>query len=226
MLEKVFGPVIDSIYRNLILGEAYKFVLEGLWTTILISALGLLLGSVVGAILCSMRLSRARLLRWSSNALVSIVRGSPVLLLLMILYYVVFADVRINPLLVAIAAFALNAGAHISEIFRSSLQGVDKKQVEAARMLGLTRIQAFLAIALPQAARIARPVFQSAAVNLIQWTSVVGYIAITDVTRSVYNIGARTGDPFFALTCGVSIYLALSYGVFLLFSKGGGQEHT
>jgi His/Glu/Gln/Arg/opine family amino acid ABC transporter permease subunit len=226
MLEKIFGPVIDSIYRNLILGDAYKIVLQGLWITILISALGLLLGTVVGAVLCAMRLSRVRLLRWFSHALVSILRGSPVLLLLMILYYVVFADIRISPLIVAIAAFALNSGAHIAEIFRSSLQGVDRKQVEAARMLGLSRLQAFTAIALPQAARIARPVFQSAAVNLIQWTSVVGYIAITDVTRSVYNIGTRTGDPFFALVCGVCIYLALSYGVFLLFSQGGRQEQS
>jgi His/Glu/Gln/Arg/opine family amino acid ABC transporter permease subunit len=224
MLEKIFGPVIDSIYRNLILGDAYKIVLQGLWTTILISGLGLLLGTVVGAVLCAMRLSRVWPVRWFSHALVSVLRGSPVLLLLMILYYVVFADVRISPLIVAIAAFALNGGAHIAEIFRSSLQGVDRKQVEAARMLGLTRLQAFTAIALPQAAKIARPVFQSAAVNLIQWTSVVGYIAITDVTRSVYNIGTRTGDPLFALVCAVSIYLALSYGVFLLFAQRGRQE--
>jgi polar amino acid transport system permease protein/polar amino acid transport system substrate-binding protein len=119
---------------------------------------------------------------------------------------------------IAVIAFALNSGAHIAEIMRSALSAVDKKQLEAARMLGFSKIRAFMAITLPQAGRIARPVYQNATINLLQWTSVVGYVTITDLTRTVNNIGARTGDPFFALFFGILIYLGISYLVNFMFT--------
>ncbi len=101
---------------------------------------------------------------------------------------------------------------------RSALEAVDKKQLEAARMLGFSKTKAFFAITFPQAGKIAKPVYQSAIINLIQWTSVVGYVTITDLTRTVNNIGNRTGDPFFALFFGILLYLGLSYLVYALFS--------
>lgn len=226
-MENLLGIVTGSISRNLLEGEAYLSVLEGLWVTVLISAQGLLLGTLCGAVLCGMRRAEARIPRRSAQTVIVVLRGSPVLLLLMLLYYVVFADSRTDPVAVAVLAFALNSGAHIAELMRSALEAVDQRQVEAARMLGFSRAKAFLAITLPQAGRIARPVYQGVIVNTIQWTSVVGYIAITDLTRTVNNIGNRTGDPFFALFFGVLIYLGLSYLVSALFSIGrrraGGQ---
>lgn len=217
-MKEFFDAIVSSLYSNLIAGDAYLIVLKGLWVTVLISALGLLFGSIIGGLLCFLRMSSNWLSSGISKLVIAILRGSPVLLILMILYYVVFADIRTDAIIIAIIAFALNSGAHISEVMRSALEAVDKKQVEAARMLGFSKSKAFFAITLPQAGKIAKPVYQNAIINLIQWTSVVGYVTITDLTRSVNNIGARTGDPFFALFFGVLIYLGLSYSVYALFS--------
>lgn len=217
-MKEFFDAIVSSLYSNLIAGDAYLIVLKGLWVTVLISVLGLLFGTIIGGLLCFLRMSNNWLSSGISKLVIAILRGSPVLLILMILYYVVFADIRTDAIIIAIIAFALNSGAHISEVMRSALEAVDKKQVEAARMLGFSKSKAFFAITLPQASKIAKPVYQNSIINLIQWTSVVGYVTITDLTRSVNNIGARTGDPFFALFFGVLIYLGLSYFVYALFS--------
>lgn len=219
----MLSAVIDSINRNLLEGGAYLSVLEGLRVTVSISVQGLLLGTFVGAVLCWLRISKIPVLGSLAQCVVVVLRGSPVLLLLMLLYYVVFAASRVDPVGIAVLAFALNSGAHIAELMRSALEAVDKRQLEAARMLGFSRAKAFVAITLPQAGKIAKPVYQGTIVNTIQWTSVVGYVAITDLTRTVNNIGNRTGDPFFSLFCGVMIYLGLSYLVHALFSISGGR---
>ncbi len=215
-----FEGIFNSFYKNLIAGDAYLIVLKGLWVTILISFLGLLFGTILGAVLCFLRISKIKILKKTSQFIIAVLRGSPVLLLLMLLYYVAFANSRIDAVIIAVIAFSLNSGAHIAEVMRSAVEAVDHKQLEAARMLGFSKSKAFFAITLPQAAIIAKPVYQSAVVNLIQWTSVVGYVTITDLTRTVNNIGARTGDPFFALFFGILIYLGLSYLVYSLFSIG------
>lgn len=210
--------LVNSFNNNLVLNSGWLVVLKGLWVTILITAFGLFFGTITGAILCSLRLSAIGLLRVTAKTIIAFLRGSPVLLLLMVFYYVVFSNSRVDAVYIAIIAFSLNSGAHIAEIMRSALSAVDKKQLEAARMLGFTKVKAFMAITLPQAGRIAKPVYQNATINLLQWTSVVGYVTITDLTRTVNNIGARTGDPFFALFFGILIYLGISYLVNFLFS--------
>jgi His/Glu/Gln/Arg/opine family amino acid ABC transporter permease subunit len=219
-MDVFFKAIINSVQRNLLEGDAYLTILGGLWTTVLISGLGLFFGTICGAILCSMRMSGIKLLKNSARLFIAVLRGSPVLLLLMILYYAVFAESRINPVIIAVIAFALNSGAHIAELMRSALEAVDKRQLEAARMLGFPKGKAFLAVTLPQADKVAKPVFQSTIVNTIQWTSVVGYVTITDLTRTVNDIGNRTSDPFFSLFFGALIYLGLSYLVYALFSIG------
>ena len=219
-MRELLAAIAESFQRNLIDGNAYQIVLKGLWVTVQISGLGLLLGTVFGAFLCAMRMSKIKILSGFSKLIISVLRGSPVLLLLMVLYYVVFAYSRINPVIIAVIGFTFNSGAHIAEMMRSAVEATDKKQLEAARMLGFSRFKAFYYITLPQAARISKPVFQSTIVNTIQWTFDVGYITITDLTRTVNNIGARTGDPFFPLFFGILIYLALSYFVYALFSIG------
>ena len=97
-------------------------------------------------------------------------------------------------------------------------EAADKGQAEAARTLGFSAWQTFRLITLPQVLRIAKPVYQSTIVNLIQWTSVVGYVTITDLTRVINNIASRTMQPLLTITIGMLIYLALSYTVFGLFA--------
>ena len=214
--------ILDSFYRNLIQGASYLTVLKGLRTTLVISGLSLVLGTLLGGLICYLRINRYQIIRSAAGVYIAVLRGSPVLLLLMLLYYVVFAGSDLDAVYVAIAAFSLNVSAHVAELLRSALGTVDRGQVEAARTLGFSRLGAFVHITLPQVFTVARPVYQSTAVNLIQWTSVVGYVTITDLTRVINNIGMRTMDPLFMIFVGIALYLLLAYlvyGIFALYDK-------
>ena len=148
---------------------------------------------------------------------ISIVRGSPVLMLLMLLFYGVMARVGMPPVAVAVITFSLHTAAHVAELLRASLMALDRGQVEAARTLGFSKFQAFKLVTLPQVIRIAKPVYQSTVINLIQWTSVVGYVTITDLTRVINNIASRTMQPMITITGGMIIYLAISWLVHAIF---------
>lgn len=216
----------EIFYQTLIEGGSWLTILKGLWVTVEISLLSVLIGTALGALVCAARMCKNRLVRSSATVYIAILRGSPVLLLLMLMYYVVFARSDLPAPLIAVAAFSLNVSAHAAECFRAALTATDKMQVEAARTLGFSGWQAFRLISLPQAAKIAKPTYQSTLVNLIQWTSVVGYVTITDLTRVINNIGSRTMQPLFMIVTGMLIYLALAYLVFGLFAlsnkrKGG-----
>ena len=208
----------DKLYKILIQGDSWKTILGGLWVTIQISALALLLGTVLGALVCLLRTRKNPLVRGVASAYIAILRGTPVLMLLLLLYYGVLARAGTAPVMVAVITFALNVSAHVAELLRSALEAADRGQTEAARTLGFSAWDAFRLITLPQVLRIAKPVYQSTIVNLIQWTSVVGYVTITDLTRVINNTASRTMQPLLTIGIGMLIYLALSYIVFGLFA--------
>ena len=208
----------DKLYKILIQGGSWKTILGGLWVTIQISALALLLGTLLGAVVCLLRTRKNPLLRGVASAYIAILRGTPVLMLLLLLYYGVFARAGLTPVMVAVLTFALNVSAHVAELLRSALGAADSGQAEAARTLGFSAWDTFRLVTLPQVLRIAKPVYQSTIVNLIQWTSVVGYVTITDLTRVINNTAARTMQPLLTISIGMLIYLALSYIVFGLFA--------
>ena len=191
--------------------------MNGLLVTVQISALSLLFGTMLGALLCFLRMGKIVPLKVAAQIYISIIRGSPVLMLLMLLFYGVFARTGMSPVLVAVITFSMHTAAHVAELLRASLMALDKGQLEAARTLGFSKFQAFKLVTLPQLARIAKPVYQSTIVNLIQWTSVVGYVTITDLTRVINNIASRTMQPMITIIGGMIIYLALSYLVYGLF---------
>ena len=208
--------------KTLLAGDGWRTLLSGLLVTVEITALSLVLGTLLGAGICALRLSRFRLVRWFGAAYIAILRGSPVLLLLMLMYYVIFARSDLPAPMIAVSAFSLNVAAHVAEVMRAALMATDPMQVEAARTLGFSRFQAFMIVTLPQTARIARPVYLSTVINLLQWTSVVGYVTITDLTRAVNNIGSRTMSPLFMILVGMVLYLTLAcccYGAGILYDK-------
>lgn len=219
----------DKLYKILIQGGSWKTILTGLWVTIRISLFALILGTVLGAFVCFLRTRKNPVVRGIASVYIAILRGTPVLMLLLLLYYGVFARAGLTPITVAIVTFALNVSAHIAELLRSALEAADKGQAEAARTLGFSAWDAFRLVTLPQVLRIAKPVYQSTVVNLIQWTSVVGYVTITDLTRVINNTASRTMQPLLTISIGMLIYLALSYAVFGLFAlsdrlkKRGGE---
>ena len=207
------------LYRILIQGGSYWTILKGLRATLEISIYSLIIGTILGAFVCALRMSRVKILRFLATAYIVILRGSPVLMLLMLMYYGVFARSSLEAVTIAVITFSLNTAAHIAELFRASISATDFGQVEAARTLGFSAWQAFRLVTLPQVVRIAKPVYQSTIVNLLQWTSVVGYVSITDLTRVINNIASRTMQPMITIIIGMLIYLAMAYivhGIFAL----------
>lgn len=210
---------MELIYNIFIKGGAWLTILNGLWATVQISALSLLFGTILGALICFFRVGKITPLKIFAQIYIAIIRGSPVLMLLMLLFYGVFAQSGISPLIVAVITFSLHTAAHVAELLRSALMAVDRGQVEAARTLGFSKWQTVKLVILPQIFHISKPVYQSTIINLIQWTSVVGYVTITDLTRVINNIAARTMQPMITIIGGIIIYLALSYivqGIFKL----------
>ncbi|MDR0948192.1 MAG: amino acid ABC transporter permease [Lachnospiraceae bacterium] len=209
---------MNYFYQNFVVDGAWKPFVTGLSVTVLITVASLLIGTALGAVLCAMVRSKYPLLRAISKWYTIIVRGTPVLLLLMLFYYVILAPLRTDAVITAFIAFGLNCAAHIGQIMQSGLSGVDDNEIEAALSLGFSKLGAFFVVQLPQAVRIAKPVYQNAVVNLLQWTTVVGYISITDLTRVVNNMGSRTGQPFIALAVGMIAYLLLAWVTHLFFN--------
>lgn len=210
---------MELIYNIFIKGGAWLTILNGLWATVQISALSLLFGTILGALICFFRVGKITPLKIFAQIYIAIIRGSPVLMLLMLLFYGVFAQSGLSPLIVAVITFSMHTAAHVAELLRSALMTVDRGQVEAARTLGFSKFQTFKLVILPQIFHISKPVYQSTIINLIQWTSVVGYVTITDLTRVINNIAARTMQPMITIIGGIIIYLALSYivqGIFKL----------
>ncbi|SDP27433.1 ABC transporter permease subunit [Selenomonas ruminantium] len=210
--------LLMTVHQIFIKDGAWLTLGKGLWTTVEISLQALLWGTLLGALLCFIRLCRVKVLRILAMGYIAVVRGAPVLMLLMLLFYGLLARSGLEAVTVAIVAFSLHTAAHVAELLRAALLATDPGLVEAARTLGFSRWQAFRLVTLPQIIRIIRPVYQSTIVNLIQWTSVVGYITISDLTRVVYNTASRTMQPMITLAGGMLIYIAISYCVYGIFA--------
>ncbi|MDR0720912.1 MAG: ABC transporter permease subunit [Treponema sp.] len=218
--------MINLLYENFIADGAYRYFLLGLGVTLLIVTIGLFVGTIAGVILCAMSRSRFRLFRHLARAYFLLMSGTPVLLLLMLFYYVVLVPFGIDALGTAIIVFGLRSGALISEIMQNALSSVDCGQIQAARTLGFNGIGAFLHIILPQALRFGKPLYRHCAITLLQDTSVVGYITVSDLTRIINNMGSRTGNPFLAMTAGITLYLLLSWIVSLCFNTSNVRNES
>ncbi|MGE5180290.1 MAG: ABC transporter permease subunit [Bacteroidota bacterium] len=203
--------IVDSFEANLLREGRYRLILDGLRTTALISVLATLLGTLLGALVCFMRMSRRSLLHVPAKVYISILRGTPVLVLLMLVFYVVFASVNISPVLVAVIAFGLNFAAYVAEIFRSGIEGIDRGQTEAGLSLGFTRVATFAYIVLPQTVQRILPVYKGEFISLVKMTSIVGYIAVQDLTKASDIIRSRTFDAFFPLVMVAILYFAISW---------------
>ena len=203
--------IMNSIRSNLIEEKRYLLIWDGLKTTVIISVLATIFGTLLGALVCFMRMSRVRLLSGLARVYISVLRGTPVLVLLMLIFYVVFASVDISPVLVAVIAFGMNFAAYVSEIFRTGIEGVDKGQIEAGIALGFSRVQTFLHVVLPQTVRRILPVYKGEFISLVKMTSIVGYIAVQDLTKASDIVRSRTFDAFFPLVMVAVLYFAISW---------------
>ncbi len=201
----------QSFYSNIIAEKRYLLIVDGLKTTALISLFSVVLGTLLGALICYMRMGKNRLLERFARIYIAILRGIPVLVLLMLVFYVVFASVNIDPLVAAVLAFGMNFAAYVSEMFRSSIASIDKGQREAGIAGGFSPVQTFAYIIMPQAIRHVLPVYKGEFISLVKMTSVVGYIAVQDLTKAGDIIRSRTFDAFFPLLMVAVLYFLLAW---------------
>ena len=145
-----FAGIANSMQSNIVQENRYLLILEGLKTTVIISVLSTFFGTVLGAIVCFMRMSKNAILNVLAKTYSSILRGTPVLVFLMLIFYVVFASVNIDPVIVSVIAFGMNFAAYVAEIYRSGIESIDKGQSEAGIAMGFTRVNTFIFIVLPQ----------------------------------------------------------------------------
>ena len=211
-----FARTANSFQSNIIQEKRYLLIWSGLQTTVLIAIAASIFGTLLGALVCFMRMSRKVVLRLPARIYISILRGTPVLVLLMLIYYVVFSSVDISPVLVAVIAFGMNFAAYSAEIFRSGIEGIDKGQTEAGISLGFSRVETFINVVLPQTVRRILPVFSGEFISLVKMTSIVGYIAVQDLTKASDIIRSRTFDAFFPLVMIAILYFLISWALMQL----------
>ncbi len=208
--------MFDSFYNNLIAEDRYRMILDGLQVTLLITVCAAVLGTLLGGLVCWMRMSRRQWLQKMAKVYIDIMRGTPVLVLLMLMYYVVMAPMKATGIVVAIVTFAMNTAAYIAEMLRTGIEGIDRGQTEAGLALGYTPRQTFIRIVLPQVVKAVMPVYQGEIISLLKGTSVVGYIAVADMTRASDLIRSRTFDAFFPLIVTAIIYFLMAWLIGLL----------
>jgi polar amino acid transport system substrate-binding protein len=207
----LFKGIAVSFHSNILHENRFLLILDGLKTTVIISILASLAGTLLGALVCFMRMSKKSILAIPAKIYISILRGTPVLVLLMLIFYVVFASVSIDPVFVAVIAFGMNFAAYSAEIFRSGIEGIDTGQSEAGIALGFTRFQTFLHIIMPQMVQRVLPVYKGEFISLVKMTSIVGYIAVQDLTKASDIIRSRTFDAFFPLVMVAVLYFLISW---------------
>ena len=209
----------ESFYNNLIEEDRYRMILDGLQVTLIITFCAAILGTLLGGLVCWMRMSRRPWLQKVAKVYIDIMRGTPVLVLLMLMYYVVLAPMKATGIVVAVITFAMNLAAYVSEMLRTGIQGIDRGQTEAGLALGYTRRQTFFRIVMPQVIKSVMPVYQGEVISLLKGTSVVGYIAVADMTRASDLIRSRTFDAFFPLIFSAIIYFIMAWLIGLLLTS-------
>ncbi len=207
----------DSFEKTFIREQRWKLIVEGICTTMIISVFSVLGGTLFGFALYMLARSKtkwlSKLAKGFAKVYSTIIAGTPTLVVLMILFYIVFTSPDMSGVVVAIIGFILTFGSFVYEQLSLTVSGVDNGQLEAAYALGYSRNQTFFRIILPQAMKMFLPSYSGEIVSLIKATSVVGYIAVNDLTKMGDIIRGNTYEAFFPLIAVALIYFAITWGV-------------
>ena len=208
------SSLADSFYNNFIKEDRWKYLWNGLGVTLKITFFAVLMGIILGFLLAIVRAThdktgKLKLLNVLCNIYVTVIRGTPVMIQLMIIYFVVFQSVNIDKVIVAIIGFGMNSAAYVSEIVRSGIMSVDNGQFEAGRSLGFNYAQTMKMIILPQAIKNILPALGNEFIVLLKETSIAGTIALADLTKGGDIIRSQTFDAFMPLIAVALIYLIL-----------------
>ena len=196
-------------------------MLKGLGITLEVTFFAVLMGIAIGFIIAIIRSTnettgKLKFLNAICKVYLTVIRGTPVIIQLLIVYFVIFASVDVNKVVAAVIAFGINSGAYVAEIVRSGIMSIEKGQFEAGRSLGLNYVQTMTTIVLPQALKNVLPALGNEFIVLLKETSVSGYIALKDLTKAADTIRSRTYEAFFPLLAAAFIYLVFV----MMFSAG------
>lgn len=225
MMDAFLEDFFSLLYVTFIYEGRWKFFLNGFGMTLLLTLSSFILGSLFGALLCALKLSRRRWIQKIANGFVSLLVQLPTLVLLMIFVYIIFGSVPLSVVVIVIMGLTLKAGAYLADIFYSAVTSVDKGEIEAAHTLGMSKFQTFRYITLPQAISSALPIYKNQFIITLQETAIVGYLAIVDLTRASDIVSARTLNAMFGLLVISVLYLLIGWAGNSLLSLLGHQKH-
>lgn len=229
ILEKInefFTALGNQFYNTMIVDDRWMMLVGGLKNTLIIAFFALLIGVIIGTLVAIIKVmavmnNKSKLLRFLNficNIYINLIRGTPVVVQLLIMYFVIFVTVT-NAVFIAIISFGLNSGAYVAEIMRAGILAVDKGQTEAGRSLGLSGAQTMKSIVLPQAIKNILPALGNEFITLLKETSIAGYVAIQDLTKAGDRIRFSTYDPFIPLIVVAFIYLVIVLGLTWVIGK-------
>ena len=204
----------EDIYLNFIKDNRWKYIVNGLGVTLRVTLFAVLIGIAIGFVIAIIRSTyektgKLKILNFLANIYLTVIRGTPVVVQLLIIYFVIFASFRVDKIFVAIVAFGINSGAYVAEIIRSGIMSIDPGQMEAGRSLGFNYIQTMWHIIIPQAFKNVLPALGNEFIVLLKETSVAGYIALEDLTKGADIIRSQTYSPFIPLLSVAVIYLGI-----------------
>lgn len=205
---------IDQFKQNFIEANRWKYIVNGLGVTLRVTLFAVLIGIAIGFVVAIIRSTyektgKLKIFNFLCNVYLTVIRGTPVVVQLLIIYFVIFGSVRIDKVLVAVIAFGINSGAYVAEIVRGGIMSIDPGQMEAGRSLGFNYIQTMRHIIIPQAFKNVLPALGNEFIVLLKETSVAGYIALEDLTKGGDVIRSQTYSPFMPLLTVAAIYLAI-----------------
>ena len=201
--------IVATFIKCFLKDDRYLLLLDGIGVTIKISLLAVLIGIAIGLVIAFCALSKKKVLNLIGKVYTDVIRGTPSVTQLMIIYFVVFATVDLEKWVIAAIAFGINSGAYVSEIIRAGILSIDKGQTEAGRSLGLNAMQTMVSIIIPQAVKNIFPALCNEFIVLVKETAIVGYIGLVDIQKAGDLIKSATFEAFMPLIATAIIYFVL-----------------
>jgi len=201
--------IVATFIKCFLKDDRYLLLLNGIGVTIKISLLAVVIGIAIGLVIAFCALSKKKVLNLIGKVYTDVIRGTPSVTQLMIIYFVVFATVDLEKWVIAAIAFGINSGAYVSEIIRAGILSIDKGQTEAGRSLGLNAMQTMVSIIIPQAVKNIFPALCNEFIVLVKETAIVGYIGLVDIQKAGDLIKSATFEAFMPLITTAIIYFVL-----------------
>ena len=209
-MNSIYKVLSDAIYYNLIREQRYLQFVQGLGISLQLTFYSAILGTIIGLVLALAKLGRIKFLEKFATLYVDVIRGTPVVVQLVLIYYAILGSSSLPKIVVASIAFGLNSGAYVCELIRAGIMAVDKGQMEAARSLGFSYSQSMAYIIIPQAVKNILPALVNEFIVLLKETAIAGYIALDDLTRAGNIVRGRTFDAYTPFILEAAIYLYIT----------------